>query len=338
MAVSRYLVTGGAGFIGAHLVQALRARSQQVRVLDNFSAGRAANLSYVLGRPFALPQPGQTITLDGLEVVHGDIRDLEVCRRACAGIDVVLHQAAMRSVPRSVDDPLGSNEANVTGTLNLLIAAAAAGVRRVVSASSSSVYGDDPTLPKREDQLAAPVSPYAASKLAGEHYCRVFSRTYGLSTVSLRYFNVFGPLQDPQSQYAAVIPLFIGWTLAGHPLEVHGDGLQSRDFTYIDNVVAANLLAAEGPDLHGEAINVACGERLTLLDVADTIERIVGRKVERRHTAPRRGDVRHTLADVSKARTVLGYQPSVAFAEGMARTVAFFTQQASAPGPSGGVR
>jgi len=338
MAESRYLVTGGAGFIGAHLVMSLRARGLTVRVLDNFSSGRAANLVYALGRPFPPPQPGETITVDGLEVVHGDIRDAEACRRACAGVEVVLHQAAMRSVPRSVDDPLGSNEANVTGTLNLLIAAAAAGVRRVVNASSSSIYGDDPTLPKREDQLPAPVSPYAASKLAGEHYCRVFSRTYGLSTVSLRYFNVFGPLQDPQSQYAAVIPLFIGWTLAGRPLEVHGDGLQSRDFTYIDNVVAANLLAAERPDLSGEALNVAYGERLTLLDVADAIERIAGRKVERRYTAPRRGDVRHTLADVSKARAVLGYQPSVPFAEGMARTVAFFAQRAPASGPSGGAR
>jgi UDP-glucose 4-epimerase len=338
VATTRYLVTGGAGFIGAHLVGSLHARGERVRVLDNFSTGRAANLSYVLGRPFAPPSPGETVTVDSVEVFHGDIRDADACRRACAGIEVVFHQAAMRSVPRSVDDPLGSNDANVTGTLNLLMAAAAAGVRRVVNASSSSVYGDDPALPKREDQLPAPISPYAASKLAGEHYCRVFSRTYGLSTVSLRYFNVFGPLQDPASQYAAVIPRFIAWTLAGQALEVHGDGLQSRDFTYVDNVVAANLLAAVAPDPRGEAINVACGEQLTLLDVARTIERIVGRTVERRHVAPRRGDVRHTLADVSKAHALLSYEPTVTFAEGMRRTVAFFAQPAPASGSPGGVR
>lgn len=338
MAATRYLVTGGAGFIGAHLVGALRARGDPVRVLDDFSTGSAANLSYVMGRPVAAPRPGETITVNGVEVLRGDIRDAETCRRACAGIEVVFHQAAMRSVPRSVDDPLGANDANVTGTLHLLMAAAAAGVRRVVNASSSSVYGDDPALPKREDQLPAPISPYAASKLAGEHYCRVFSHTYGLSTVSLRYFNVFGPLQDPASQYAAVIPRFIAWTLAGQALEVHGDGLQSRDFTYVDNVVAANLLAADAPDLRGEALNVACGERLTLLDVAATIERIVGRTVERRHTAPRRGDVRHTLADVSRARARLGYEPQVSFAEGMRRTVAFFAQPAPASGSPGGAR
>jgi nucleoside-diphosphate-sugar epimerase len=231
----------------------------------------------------------------------------------------------MRSVPRSVDDPRGSNDNNVGGTLNLLIAAVAAGVRRVVYASSSSVYGDEPALPKREDQLPAPISPYAASKLAGEHYCRVFAKTYALSTVSLRYFNVFGPLQDPQSQYAAVIPRFISWVLDGQPLEIHGDGRQSRDFTYVDNVVSANLLAAEGRDLDGEAYNVACGERLTLLDVVEAIEELTGRRAERRHGEPRRGDVRHTLADISKAQAGFGYVPRVRFREGMARTVAFFT-------------
>lgn len=332
--MQRYLVTGGAGFIGAHLVRALVARGHHVRVLDNFSTGSAANLAYALDREVAVPPPGGA-RVDGVEIRHGDIRDPAVCRQACEGTHVVLHQAAMRSVPRSVDDPGGTNESNVTGTLNLLMAAAAAGVRRFVYASSSSVYGDDPALPKREDQQPAPISPYAASKLAGEHYCRVFARTYGLSTASLRYFNVFGPLQDPRSQYAAVIPLFISWTLDGHHLEIHGDGLQSRDFTYVDNVVAANLLAAEGPDLDGEAFNVACGERLTLLEVADAIERIVGRRVERRHTAPRRGDVRHTLADISKARARFGYAPTVGFADGMARTVAFFARQTPAARRSG---
>lgn len=324
----RYLVTGGAGFIGAHLVRALVAQGELVRVLDNFSTGAAENLAYALDRDVTeIPPEDAVARYDGVEIMRGDIRDPAACAAACEGIGIVLHQAAMRSVPRSLDDPQEANENNVTGTLNLLVAAARAGVRRFVYASSSSVYGDDPSLPKREDELGVPISPYAASKLAGEHYCRVFARTFGLPTVSLRYFNVFGPLQDPRSPYAAVIPRFLAWTLEGHPLEIHGDGLQSRDFTYADNVVAANLLAAEGPDLHGEPINVACGERLTLLEVADMIERLVGRKVERRHLAPRRGDVRHTLADISKARALLGYSPSVGFHEGMARTVAFFLQQ-----------
>ncbi|MDR7521401.1 MAG: SDR family oxidoreductase [Armatimonadota bacterium] len=333
----RYLVTGGAGFIGAHLVGALVARGESVRVLDNFSTGSVRNLAFALGRRV---EPGaereDTLAGDGVEVLRGDIRDPATCAAACEGVEIVLHQAAMRSVPRSVDDPRGATEHNVAGTLNLLIAASQAGVRRFVYASSSSVYGDEPALPKREDQLPSPISPYAASKLAGEYYCRVFARTYGLATVSLRYFNVFGPLQDPRSQYAAVIPRFIAWTLAGHPLEIHGDGLQSRDFTYVDNVVAANLLAAEAPDLAGEVLNIACGDRSTLLEVADLIERLVGRRVPRQHVAPRRGDVRHTLADISRARAVLGYEPQVPFAEGLARTVTFFAHQTEAARFSGG--
>ncbi|MDR7556005.1 MAG: SDR family oxidoreductase [Armatimonadota bacterium] len=320
----RYLVTGGAGFIGAHLVRALVERGQPVRVLDNFSTGTPANLAHVLGQPVPQPAPGDRVRVGPVEILHGDVRDLEVCRQACAGVEVVFHQAAMRSVPRSVDDPQGAHAHNATGTLHVLLAAAQAGVRRVVYASSSSVYGDDPTLPKREDQSPAPVSPYAASKLAGEAYCRAFARVYGLSTVSLRYFNVFGPLQDPRSQYAAVIPRFITWTLRGEPLEVHGDGLQSRDFTYVDNVVDANLRAADAPDLRGEVFNVGCGERLTLLDVAAAIERAVGREVARVHTPPRPGDVRHTLADITRARARLGYEPRIRFAEGIVRTVAYF--------------
>jgi len=322
--MARALVTGGAGFIGAHLTRGLVDRGYHVRVFDNFSSGRTANLEYVLKQTLREVPPGQRAQIDSVEVFNGDIRDLDACRQACEGVDVVFHQAAMRSVPRSVDDPRGANENNVTGTLNILIAAAAAKTRRVVSASSSSVYGDDPSLPKREDQMPAPISPYAASKLGAEHYCRVFSRTYGLSTVSLRYFNVFGPLQDPASQYAAVIPRFIMWTLQGQPLEIHGDGLQSRDFTYIDNVVSANLLAADADQLQGEAFNIACGERLTLLDVVSTIERITGRRANRHHVEPRRGDVRHTLADISRAGTSLGFTPVVKFAQGMERTVAYF--------------
>lgn len=333
--MTTYLVTGGAGFIGAHLVRALAARGERVRVLDNFSAGSARNLAYALGRPVPQPELGQVVQAGGVEILHGDIRDPATCARACEGISIVLHQAAMRSVPRSVEDPAGANEHNVTGTLNLLIAARAAGVRRFVYASSSSVYGDDPALPKHEGLQAAPISPYAASKLAGEHYCRVFTKTFGLPTVALRYFNVFGPLQDPRSTYAAVIPRFIYWTLAGEPLEIHGDGLQTRDFTYVDNVVAANLLAAAREDLDGEPVNIACGQRLTLLEVADTVERLVGRRVERRHTPPRVGDVRHTLADIGRARARLGYEPVVSFAEGMAKTVAFFMQDAAAAVPGG---
>ncbi len=323
--MSHMLVTGGAGFIGAHFVRALLDRGDRVRVLDDFSAGRIENLAYVLKRDLRVPAPGERVQAGGVDIFNGDIRDLAACRQACEDVGTVFHQAAMRSVPRSVDDPRGANESNVTGTLNMLVAAAGAGVRRLVYASSSSVYGDDPTLPKREDQMPAPISPYGVSKLTGEYYARVFARTYGLSTVSLRYFNVFGPLQDPASQYAAVIPRFITWTLQGHPLEIHGDGLQSRDFTYVDNVVSAGLLAATTPDAQGEVFNIACGERLTLLDVVSAVERITGRRAERRHVAPRRGDVRHTLADIAKARAALGYAPVVRFAEGMERTVAFFS-------------
>jgi nucleoside-diphosphate-sugar epimerase len=327
--MARYLVTGGAGFIGAHLVKAIIARGISVRVLDNFSMGSIRNVAYVLGRDdlVAPEADGQVVQYGGVEVLRGDIRDPAVCARACQGVEVVLHQAAMRSVPRSVDDPRGAHDNNASGTLTLLLAARAAGVRRFVYASSSSIYGDAPALPKREDQLPAPISPYAASKLTGEHYCRVFAKTYGLSTVALRYFNVFGPLQDPKSEYAAVIPRFITWTLEGRPLEIHGDGQQTRDFTYVDNVVSANLLASEGRDLDGEPYNIACGERLSLLEVAQVIEALVGRRSEHRHTPARLGDVRHTLADISKARAGLRYEPVVGFKGGMAQTVAYFSAE-----------
>jgi UDP-glucose 4-epimerase len=331
-----YLVTGGAGFIGAHLVKALAGRGEPVRVLDNFTTGSARNLAYALGlEEIDLPLEDRGVRRYGrVEVMRGDIRDPATCAQACQGMEVVLHQAAMRSVPRSVDDPRGANENNVVGTLNLLIAAHGAGVRRFVYASSSSVYGDAPDLPKREDHVPAPVSPYAASKLAGEHYCRAFARTYGLSTVSLRYFNVFGPLQDPLSQYAAVVPRFIRWTLEGQPLEIHGDGLQSRDFTYVDNVVVANLLAADARGVDGEVYNIACGERFTVLEVAAVVEALTGRHVARHHAPPRVGDVRHTLADIARAKTRLGYEPIVGFREGMTRTVAFFAPTLAPPGGS----
>ena len=309
---SLFLVTGGGGFIGSHVAGRLLGEGHRVRVLDNFSTGSRANLD--LGAAHAAH----------LDVVEGDIRDLGTVEAASRGVDVVFHQAAMRSVPRSVKDPLGANDNNVTGTLNVLEAARRAGARRVVYASSSSVYGDRPDLPKREDQTPAPVSPYAVSKAAGEQYAAVWSRLYGVETVGLRYFNVFGPKQDPASEYAAVIPRFILWALQRAPLEVHGDGTQSRDFTYIDNVVEANLLAGRSPDATGEVFNVGCGSRVSLLAIIASLERLVGRPLQRNHTPGRAGDVAHTLADVSKAKRLLGYTPLVSFDDGLQRTFEFF--------------
>jgi len=306
------LVTGGAGFIGSHVVERLLRDGIRVRVLDNFSTGRRENLAFARD------------VGDRLEVIDGDLRDLAAVERAVRDVDVIYHQAAMRSVPRSVDDPLGANENNVTGTLHLLDAARRMKVRRVVYASSSSIYGDNPELPKREDQQPAPISPYAVSKAANEAYARVWTKLYGVETVGLRYFNVFGPRQDPTSEYAAVIPRFIIWGLRGQPLEVHGDGTQSRDFTFIENVVDANILAGEAPDASGEAFNVGCGERTSLLEVIGMLESIIGKKVERRHTPSRGGDVPHTLADVAKAKRLMGYTPLVGFADGFRRTVEYF--------------
>ena len=308
------VVTGGAGFIGSHLVERLLGEhaDARVRILDDFSTGSLKNL------PFAAAAG------ERLEIVRGDIRDLATVERVVAGAAVVFHQAAMRSVPRSVADPLGANDHNVNGTLNVLEAARRADVKRVVYASSSSVYGDRPELPKREDQPVAPISPYAVSKAAGEQYAVVWHRLYGVETVGLRYFNVFGPRQDPASEYAAVIPRFILWALRGVPLEIHGDGQQSRDFTYIDNVVEANCLAADAPGAAGMAFNVGCGERVSLLQIVRRLEELLGRPVERRHTPTRAGDVPHTLADIARAKRLLGYSPLVAFDEGLRRTLDYF--------------
>jgi UDP-glucose 4-epimerase len=302
------LVTGGAGFIGSHLVQALLDRGRRVRVLDDFSSGRR---EFLPGHP-------------QLEVVEGDLRDPAVLAAVVRGVDVVFHQAALRSVPRSVEDPFAYHDVNATGTMRLLLAARDAGVRRVVCASSSSVYGEQPRLPLREDLRPQPISPYGTSKLVGEHYCANFSLHYGLETVSLRYFNVYGPRQDPNSQYAAVVARFIDAAERGVPLEIHGDGLQTRDFTYVANVVDANLAAAEAPGLAGEVFNVACGERLSVVDIATALEEILGRPLPRRHTPPRPGDVRATWADISWARDRLGYTPKIGFPEGLRRTVAAF--------------
>jgi UDP-glucose 4-epimerase len=307
-----YLVTGGAGFIGSHVAERLLRDGARVRILDNFSTGRRANLA------FARRESRR------VEVLRGDITHLPTVVRAMRGVRVVFHQAALRSVPRSIKDPLGTNDSNVTGTLHVLEAARRARVGRVVYASSSSVYGDRPDLPKREDQPPAPVSPYAASKAGGELYASVWNRLFGVEAVGLRYFNVFGPRQDPQSEYAAVIPRFIVRGLRGVPLEVHGDGTQSRDFTYIDNVVEANLLAATVPAAAGEVFNVGCGSRTSLLEIIAILEEMLGRPLVRRHTPARAGDVPHTLADIAKAKRLLGYEPLVDFTEGLRRTVEYF--------------
>jgi nucleoside-diphosphate-sugar epimerase len=311
-----YLVTGGAGFIGSNIVEALVTSGAAVRVLDNLANGKRENLA-AFG--------------DRVEWIEGDIRDPSVCQRAVRGASVVLHLAALGSVPRSIADPATSNDVNVTGTLNVLIAARDVGVKRVVFSSSSSVYGENPALPKREDLATLPISPYAVSKLAAESYTRVFSKVYGLETVSLRYFNVFGPRQRADSPYAAVIPLFMQSALDGHPLPINGDGLQSRDFTYVTNVVRANLLAATVPGVAGGTYNIACGERYSLLDIVDALAEAAGRSLTRDHRPPRAGDVRHSQADISAAASDLGYRVEVGFREGLALTWrAFLAAQASA--------
>jgi nucleoside-diphosphate-sugar epimerase len=303
------LITGGAGFIGSNIVAELVKRDEQVRVLDNFATGKRENLS-----PF----------LDNIELVEGDLQDHETVRRAVEGVDVILHQGALPSVPRSVNAPLTTNEVNVTGTLNLLIAARYAGVQRVVYASSSSVYGNAELMPKRESMALAPLSPYAVSKLAGEHYCRAFYAVYGLETVCLRYFNVFGPHQDPLSQYAAVVPRFIVRMLRGESPVIYGDGNQSRDFTFVDNVVHANLLAATAPGVAGEVFNIACGERHTVLQLVSLLNDVLDTAIEPVLAAPRSGDVRHSQADIAMAQERLGYKPTTDFEEGLRRTVDWY--------------
>ena len=312
--MATYLITGGAEFIGSNIVGELVRRGEQVRILDNLSTGKRENIAPLLS-PGANP---------GVEFIEGDLRDLETVRRAVEGVDYVLHQAALPSVQRSIEDPLTTSEVNARGTLNLLIAARDAGVKRVVYASSSSIYGDSPTLPKTEEMRPAPKSPYAASKLAGEHYCQAFHQVYGLETVILRYFNVFGPNQDPTSQYAAVIPKFVTAMLRGERPVIYGDGLQSRDFTYVTNVVRANLLAAEAEGVAGEVFNIACGKRYNLLELVAVINRILGTNLTPIHTAPRPGDVRHSQADISKAERMLGYRVEVEFEEGLKRIVKWY--------------
>lgn len=290
----KYLVTGGAGFIGSHLVEALVTRGHSVRVFDNFSTGNPANLADVR---------------DDVEVIEGDLVDLDAVREATRGCEVVFHQGALASVPRSVSDPLPTHQVCANGTLHVLLAAREMGVRRVVYAASSSAYGASTRLPKRETDPTLPLSPYAVAKLTGEHYCAAFSHVYGLETVRLRYFNVFGPRQPPDSPYAAVIPLFMAAMLEGQPPHIHGDGLQSRDFTFVADVVQANLLAVEAEGVSGQVYNVACGRRTSLLDLVGRINALLGTDIEPVHGPERAGDVRHSQADIRAAQDDLGYGP-----------------------------
>jgi len=303
--MARYLVTGGAGFIGSHIAEALLARGEQVRILDNFATGSRENLE----------------AITEAEVVEGDVRGYHVVREAVDGCDVVLHQAALPSVPRSIKDPITSNEVNVVGTLNVLNAAKDAKVKRLVYASSSSIYGRNAELPKREDMMPQPMSPYAVSKLAGEHYCRAFWELYGFETVMLRYFNVFGPRQNPLSQYSAVIPKFIHRMLRGESPIVNGDGSQTRDFTYVANVVQANIMASEVGAAAGRVFNIAAGERYSLLDMLEALQLLLGSTVKPIFDSSRIGDVPHSYADVSAAREILGYAPTVGFVDGLRHAV-----------------
>lgn len=305
-----YLVTGGAGFIGSNVVHHLAGRGERVRVLDDFSTGRRENLIGLEGK---------------VEVIAGDLRSREAVAKAVAGVRYILHIGALPSVIRSVEDPWTANEVNIDGTLNLLIAARDAGVERLVFSSSSSVYGDTPVLPKREDMIPTPLSPYALHKLAGEHYCRMFSSLYGLKTFSLRYFNVFGPRQNPKSDYAAVIPLFVRAYLEDRAPVIHGDGKQTRDFTFVEDIVRANLACCTAPDsAAGGVFNVAWGNRITINELADTIAKILGKTMKPTHVASRAGDVRDSQADSSRANNILGWTPQVSFADGLARTIAWY--------------
>jgi nucleoside-diphosphate-sugar epimerase len=306
--MSLYLVTGGSGFIGSHLVEELARRGHSVRVVDSFITGKRQNLAHV----------------PGVELLEGDLADLDVARRAVEGAEVVLHQAAIPSVPRSVQDPITSNRANIDASLNVLVAAHDAGVRRVVNAGSSSAYGNTETLPKAETMPTAPLSPYALQKLVAEQYCQMFTALYGLETVTIRYFNVFGPRQDPSSPYSGVISLFISALCEGRRPTIYGDGGHTRDFTYVKNVVDGVLRAAHAPAASGEVINVATGGRISLNELFQTIKRLVGADVEPIYAEPRAGDVRDSQADIGKARRLLGYEPTAGFVDGLEETIAWY--------------
>lgn len=310
MKSKKIAVTGGAGFIGSNLAWSL-CDENEVVVIDNLSTGRIENIAPI-------------IDSRKIQYIKGSITDLQLMKRALTGVDIVFHEAAIPSVPRSIADPISTNEAGVTGTLTALLAARDCGVKRFISASSSSVYGDTPTLPKHEEMPVNPISPYAATKAAGEIYCRLFNELYGLSTVSLRYFNVFGPRQDPTSQYAAVVPLFISKAMSGEDLVVYGDGLQTRDFTYVQDAVKANILAAEGSS--SGTYNVASGKQITIRELASAILSITNSKASVKYESPRSGDIRHSLADITKAGKAFGYAPSYSIQQGLKETVVWFSK------------
>lgn len=304
-----YLVTGGAGFIGSHLVERLIGLGASVRVADSFITGKKKNLAPFEGK---------------YELLEGDLADPAICARAVAGVRVVLHQAALGSVPKSVADPATSHRNNVQATFNLLNAAREAGVKRFIYAASSSAYGESPTLPKVESMPTSPLSPYAVQKLMGEYYLSVFHRCYGMETISLRYFNVFGPRQDPHGQYAAVIPAFVSAMLKGKSPTIYGDGEQSRDFTYVENVVNANLAAVEAKALHGEVVNIACHDRVTLNEMIRHLNTLLGTTITPTYAPPRPGDIKHSYADIRLAEQVIGYKPTVTFADGLSRAIEWY--------------
>jgi len=307
----KYLVTGGAGFIGSNLVKKLLEMNEDVRILDNFATGKRENVLPLINNPH-------------LTLIEGDLRSFHIVRTAVKGVDYILHQGALPSVPRSINDPITTNDVNILGTLNILEAAKEFGVKRVVCASSSSIYGNSETLPKVETMPVNPMSPYALTKYAQERYCQIYYNLYGLETVALRYFNVFGPNQDPTSQYSAVIPKFIKLMSEDKEPVIYGDGIQSRDFTYVDNVVYANLLACNAEKAAGEVINIACGKSYTLLDLVKMINEILGKNIEPKFAPERPGDVKHSWAGIDKAKELLSYEVKVDFKEGLARTINFF--------------
>ena len=310
----RYLVTGGAGFIGSHIVEQLLKTKNEVRVLDNFSSGKMSNLPFTKGKK-------------NFQLIRGDIRDVRTCGKACKGVDYVLHQAALRSVPKSMKDPYAYNDVNINGTLNMLYASRDAGVKKFVLASSSSIYGDTTKFPQEESDIPLLISPYALSKLTGEYYCRIFSEHYGLATVALRYFNVFGPRQALDDEYAVVVPKFIHSVLKDSRPPIFGNGKQSRDFTFVENVVEANLLAAKNKKVSGEVFNVACGKDTTVLDLARKINTILGKNIKPELLPVRAGDVFKTLASTVKVKKKLGFKGRVSFDEGLKKTVEYFKKK-----------
>src|SRR3989454_2319485 len=312
--MSVYVVTGGGGFIGSHIVEELLRRNETVKVIDNFSTGKRENVE-----PFA----------HRAEVIEADIAEAKNLAQFLKGADYVIHEAAIPSVPKSIIDPVKSHHANVDGTLKLLVACREAGVKRVVYASSSSLYGDSPTLPKHEGMMPNPLSPYGAQKLFGEMYCQVFTKAYGLETVPLRYFNVFGPRQDATSQYSGVLAIFIPAVLQGRRPTIYGDGLQSRDFTYVKNVADANLLACKVPGVAGQGFNVACGDRITVNSMLQQINKITGKDITPIYADPRAGDIKHSQADITRAKEHLGFQPTVSFEEGLRNTIEWYRRNLS---------